>query len=796
MLSWESVVDTTDTDSNAAPAPVNRAPAPAAMSASPAPAPVSAPVVRSDVAAVSTGSSPVQDDIELVIAPLSLDPLSLDPLPPIGDGAARRPAPAERADVLGDVHLEMPPLDLSPSTPSAPSTPHAARPVAAPIPDASDLASLEMPPLRLDDTPSATPSSTGPDTQPVTPAGLAAVADVASADVFELTIAPLDLPAVTPSGQVPAVRAAAATSTAPAAASAPPSAPAAASASAASPERARPGSGSAPEPEAQRAERVRPPAAVAGLPDDAVPSDATPTTVIPGVLAGQIAPPSVAGLDAGARPVTDVSVVSVPNHQPNQAVKPQIAPAAARQKQVEPAPVSRKDRKRDAKLKQHNQKQALKSAKASKGRSGTGGIALFFTLLVLVGLIVGAIIFGRPYLFPDAWDDTARPYGEAIEAARGADIADPLVVQRRAADAFATSMTEHVVGPWEDELPTWRSLGLVSGAVDAPLLGKLIENWTGAYYAPDTGDVIANDAVPAPMLDAAIAEAMAAAAIDQERGWSSTIDDTLLDSPALIRASVTASSRTAAAATSFGAADVSARDIGVATFLPPVLEYRVNAPLTFAELNTDDPADFDSLRVASTLQTSTEPELASGDTIVTSQQLTDRTFWYLVFASYTDTRTAYGASNALVQASLATADSAGVQCTYATFSGTDVAGTESVADVLTQWADNAPGEMNATFSTLGNGTMQLRSCDPGVGFESGARFGIGREIARLRAVELAAVIAIPVVDGATADRAAAIADVRNSEVGFALLDLAFDSPFAEVAGQARSVVAGQATPGG
>ena len=60
---------------------------------------------------------------------------------------------------------------------------------------------------------------------------------------------------------------------------------------------------------------------------------------------------------------------------------------------------------------------------------------------------------------------------------------------------------------------------------------------------------------------------------------------------------------------------------------------------------------------------------------------------------------------------------------------------------------------------------------------TGASGGIGREIARLRSVELAAVAAIPAVDGATADRAAAITAVRDGQLGLPMSDLAFDASF-------------------
>jgi hypothetical protein len=729
VLSWESVLDASDTDSTATP-PISTEPAATTPSSALTPAPPAPPpepvAPISDSAGLSAGS-----DIELSIAPLSLDPLSLDPLPPIPASAAPSTGVGgENADVLGDLHLELPPLELTASPASSASTPPPPAPIST---------------IKIDTTPIGTTE-----------------ADEPVFDMVDLKIAPLDVPHASLSSEIAAVVAddgagAQALASAPAtvAQSVPAPAPFA---------QPVPAPASAPADVSQSA-TVTPRAAVPGLPEDPVAADATPTAVI--------------------------SIPELRPNQVNQASKPAVAAPAVR---PDPAPatntVSRKDRKHDQKLQKHRQKQVLQNAKSSsKQRRSGGGVALFFTLLVLAGLIAGAIIFGKPYLFPDAWDEASRPYGEAVETARGTEIAEPLLVQRRAADVFAVTMADHVVGPWETDMPTWRSLGLVSGTVDAPLLGQLVTDWTPAYYSPATGEVIADDAAPAETLDAAITEAMAAAALDQEAGWSSSIEEPMLDASALTRSAVIASSRASADATSFGVADVSGRDIGVSTFLPPVLEYRVNAPDVYAEFATENAPALDALAASSQLQSSTEPQLGDGEILLLSQRPTDRTFWYLVFASYTDAPTAYAATNALVQASLATADDGGTRCTYATFSGTDVDGTTQVANVLQQWAANAPIEMNAGFSTLPDGSMQLRSCDPGVGFESGARFGVGREIARLRAVELAAITSLPANLEATVDRGAVIDEVRTSATGLPLLDLDFAATPSETAVQARILAA-------
>ena len=159
-----------------------------------------------------------------------------------------------------------------------------------------------------------------------------------------------------------------------------------------------------------------------------------------------------------------------------------------------------------------------------------------------------------------------------------------------------------------------------------------------------------------------------------------------------------------------------------------------------------------------------------------------------VFAAYNSPSDAYAASNALVQSSLATVDRAGVQCTYATFSGTDVAGTPELANVLQTWAITAPVEMAATTSVLPDGAQQLSSCDPGADFESGARFGVAREIARWRSVELAAIENVDPQAGTPADRALAVQQVRATRAGLPMLELQFDTTYADSARVARGLV--------
>ncbi len=712
-----------------------------------------------------TGEESTTDDIDATaLAPISLTiaPLSLEPLPPVPESPTREESIEPTPPLLGDLHVGLPSIADDEPPIMAPSPPE---PLVAPVTPTQTAPPPVAPPAPVEPTPpadAAVPSVPAPAAPP------AVSEPVAGGDSYEPTIS------TTGGGYAPR----------------PPAVPV---------------------PDAdvdvdddddddddiqddagEREVRISPldvpdssPTGAAATVDastdggagaPAVVEQHDATTLIPTTQPSQAASPALPGATPAASP-------SIPNHQPNQAAGPRLHPNAATVV-AEPATLSKKERKKQQKQKQHQLKAANKQS------SGRGGFALFFTLLVLVGLIVAAIIFGQPYLFPDDWDAASRPYGEAVEAVSGEPFGEAVAVMRHAEGTYSVAMADELVQGWEEQVPMWRSFGLVDGAVDTAVLRETLDGWTPAFYSPSVGDVFVNDALTPAAVDGAIVAAMAAADLDQRNGWSTGLDDATLDQSALTRAQVIAAAADVAAASSFGPA-LSERRPDKAEFLPPILSYRVNAPYVFAEVVPS--GDLADVAATVALPLSLEPELVAGGTIVAPQQQMDRGFWYTVFAAYTDGPTAYAASNALVEASLASVDRAGTVCSYGTFSGTDVAGTERVTGVLQQWVANAPAEMTAASTVLADGTLQLSTCDPGAAVSAGARFGIASELARWRLVELAAIESVDPVTGTAADRAAAVAQVRESQVAIALMGLPFDTTAADLATAARQLVPPAAT---
>jgi hypothetical protein len=133
---------------------------------------------------------------------------------------------------------------------------------------------------------------------------------------------------------------------------------------------------------------------------------------------------------------------------------------------------------------------------------------------------------------------------------------------------------------------------------------------------------------------------------------------------------------------------------------------------------------------------------------------------------------------------------------YATFSGGDVFQTATLRSTLEAWSASMPVEFGSGVSVLDDGTLQLVSCDPGVGFEIPNRLGVARELVGWRTAELATLEAVRAADGTDADAAAAWAAVEASNVGVDLGALPGDTTPAESADAARAAVAAVLAPVG
>ena len=154
-----------------------------------------------------------------------------------------------------------------------------------------------------------------------------------------------------------------------------------------------------------------------------------------------MAPPStgsdttiVAAIDSGATPMVPGSqpgpIMLPPATQPDQSAARAAAAAAMSPLAVE-----------------------IPQRKPVKRKRARTGLRLVMMLVVLGAIVAGAIVFGRPYLFPDDWAANAHPYADAVEQVTGSAFTEPLTVTAEPTAAYETRMTTQITGDLVDAAP-------------------------------------------------------------------------------------------------------------------------------------------------------------------------------------------------------------------------------------------------------------------------------------------------------------------------------------------------------
>ena len=435
-------------------------------------------------------------------------------------------------------------------------------------------------------------------------------------------------------------------------------------------------------------------------------------------------------------------------------------------------------------------------------RKSRRGLKLVLTLLVLGGLVAAGVVFGRPYLSPGDWDATTEPYADAVETARGVDYAESISVSVEPTPDYTVRLVGELAPDWTGDEEMWRALGLLNGAATQSNVAELLVGWQDAHYSTTDGQVYSDAAATGPQGEAAITAAMSAASLDQQYGWSPDQLRRSTDDQVLTLAEVQRQARAVVAASPFAVA-VDPVEPAVLAFVPPLLGYRALAPTSFAEFGTASTDPQNALSSIGTagpgpltseaLVPAPNPTMVGTDAQLSSPRALDRSFWYLVFAGYLDSRTAYQASEAVVESAISMADRAGTACTYATFAGGGVEATATLRSALEAWSAAVPVEFGANVTVLADGTLQLVSCDPGAGFENASRLGVARELVAWRSAELATIDA---VGGSELDLATTWAFVEASNVALDLMALPADMSPAAMAAAARDGVAAVLTPAG
>lgn len=499
-----------------------------------------------------------------------------------------------------------------------------------------------------------------------------------------------------------------------------------------------------------------------------------------------------------ATPVVEVAVPVVAGAEPT-TISPSLPRASQPDQRRQAAPVAVQ-----AMAEFTGVPQAPSAGRRVPRKSSRRGLKLVVVLVVLCALAAAGVVFGRPYLFPDEWTAATEPYARAVEEARGTEYVEPLEIVSEAPAAVASRAATQLRGDGDEA--TWRALGLLTGTSTVAAVGASLQPFTPVHYSADDGQVYLATGATGDPIDAALIQAMAAAALDQDHAWSAEHADRSLDAAAATLGEVIHQSREIQLASTFDGTAPDADPVAL-TALPALDSFRALAPLVFAEfsgpsgdenrlsgLGTSGPG----LWPARPLTAAPGPTVVDGDVIVDEPVAKDRSFWYLVLAGYLDPLTAHHASNAIVESSLTTADRGATRCAYATFAGTGVDETPVVRAALEQWAATAPAELGAAVSVQGDGTLQLVSCDPGSAFAAPIRPTAARELLAWRTAELATSEMIQATDRVdpAEDFAFAWPFVVGSGVVDELVALPASTPPADIAAAARAAVERVFTPAG
>jgi hypothetical protein len=442
-------------------------------------------------------------------------------------------------------------------------------------------------------------------------------------------------------------------------------------------------------------------------------------------------------------------------------------------------------------------------------RKKRGGVKLVAIIIVLGGLVAAGVVFGQRYLFPTEWDEFAAPYAEAVEAASGVEFAEPLSIIAEPTADFVSRLQLEFASVTPDELTQWRALGLASGTVDDAFLAQQIAGWQDALYSPTDGQVYHDSGVTGAELDAQLVQALAAASLDQQHGWSSAQSERTLDAAAATAAEVLRQARDVQQASSF---DGSVPPVPgeIAGVVPPVIGYRMLAPQVFAEFdsaieatdgtNPTNPlarlgANGPGILGSEVTTLATAPTMLDGDTATAAPVAKDRSFWFLVFAGYLDARAAYDASEAVVENSLTAVTRGATGCVAATFSGSGVEQTAVLRSALTAWTAAVPPEMASSFQVLADGTLQLVSCDPGAGFDARTRPGVVHELLAWRMAELATMEGVRAAGGGRANFVEAWPIAEASPMALEVATLPPTSTPAELATATREAFNSRFGPG-
>jgi hypothetical protein len=380
---------------------------------------------------------------------------------------------------------------------------------------------------------------------------------------------------------------------------------------------------------------------------------------------------------------------------------------------------------------------ALRSAQLKASRQQRQGKLFGRTLMILIvigGLIAGALVFGRDYLFPTTWDPALTPIVDEIQTQRGVEFEHTVGLVEQVPGDYALTIGRLVVGDdWVGNVPVWRALGLTNGDPTVDAVAPAIGSDRLAVYDPDADRIYLSagaDPVAAERdLRVALEQAFAAQRRPPEAPADepvpgfvgvSPIDDIVDDAVQSYIAD-----RLAAGGQSSDAP--AARPAGAgAPVLPLPIEYELRAveqlgePLLAAA--DVDPASvtFDTPypeTLADGLDDRPVPTasgaLLDGDSSLATPAALGTDDWSLVWGARLPESNVDRLVAVVAGDSYRPIDRAGVTCVVGVFETTSPTDAQYVLSSMQAWVAAAPAASQAVATLVSDTRVQLVTCDPG-----------------------------------------------------------------------------------
>ena len=366
---------------------------------------------------------------------------------------------------------------------------------------------------------------------------------------------------------------------------------------------------------------------------------------------------------------------------------------------------------------------ALRSAQLRASRNDRQGKLLgrsLLAFLVVGGLVAAAMLFGRAYLFPTAWDAELTPLVDEIQSARDAEFDHAVSLVERPGSEYAPLVTTQVLGDeWDTRLPEWRALGLAGGDGAVADVQMRIATLYPAFYDAESDTIVVSDERSAdarrPALRLALETVLASQLEDSPDATASpSLGLTGLDATQDLARRAYDAAATGLVAT---ALDATADLTGV----PVPVAYQLRAIDSIGAALVDDvevAAPGDELPTAvARLDDEAAPASGGlrqpGDQQVLEPVALGADDWALIWGTRLSPAVVGEMADSLAADSYSVVDRSGVTCFVAVFqTGSDADGAALLAN-LTSWAAAAPAGASAVATQLAPNRAQLEACDPG-----------------------------------------------------------------------------------